>query len=183
MSGFGITRNRPNGMLDARHYLWEHYGDLASVAGLLLTLVGFVVTIWNVRRARRAAEEARQAAREAVARIGVQLLANEIGTALQLVREVDAACRDRNWHAAVYRGDEARIRLAHLLEDQGLELEERGLISSSIDDLGAILTDLQKLRDAGDTGKATTRIAKRLHTMITTLSRIRGRILSETLKV
>jgi hypothetical protein len=94
------------------HYLGEHYGDIASVVGLLITLVGFVVTIINVRKAKRAAEEARRAAREAVLRIGSQLLADEIGTSLQLVREIDAACRERNWTNATYRCDEIRTRLA-----------------------------------------------------------------------
>ena len=102
-------------------YLVEHYGDIASVVGLLVTFVGFVVTIWNVRKAKKAAEEARQAAREAVARVGTQILVNEIGIALELVRQTDAACREANWSGAIFRCDDSRARLAQLLEDRGLE--------------------------------------------------------------
>lgn len=74
-------------------YMWEHYGDLASVLGLLISLIGFAITLWTVRKARRAAEEAKHAAREALARIRVQVLANEIGRCLHLVGEIDSACR------------------------------------------------------------------------------------------
>ena len=71
----------------------EQYGNIASALGLLVSLVGFAATIGNVRKARRAAEEARQAAREAVLRIKSQLLSNEIDAAIRLIREVDKLSR------------------------------------------------------------------------------------------
>ena len=36
------------------------WGDLASIAGLLLAIVGFAITIVDVRKSTRAAEQARQ---------------------------------------------------------------------------------------------------------------------------
>src|SRR3954452_12284395 len=98
-------------------YLEEHYGDLASVAGLLISVVGFVVTIFGVWKARRAAEEARQAAREAVSRVGSQLLVIEGGVCLQAMRGLDAACRERNWTIAIHYCDEAQTGLARLREN------------------------------------------------------------------
>ncbi len=69
----------------------------------------FFVPIWNVRKTKKAAEEARAAAKEAVSRIGSQILANDLGTTLELLRQTDAACRERNWLDAVYRCDEAQV--------------------------------------------------------------------------
>lgn len=40
-------------------------GDLASLAGVAISIVGFVVTVWNVRRSKSAAERAEAAANEA----------------------------------------------------------------------------------------------------------------------
>jgi hypothetical protein len=43
----------------------NHVGDLASLAGVAISIVGFVVTVWNVRRSKSAAERAEAAAKEA----------------------------------------------------------------------------------------------------------------------
>ena len=40
-------------------------GDIASVLGLLVALVGFAITIWNVRASKAAAIRAEEAANEA----------------------------------------------------------------------------------------------------------------------
>jgi hypothetical protein len=164
-------------------YFKEHYGDLASVVGLLVTMVGFLATIRNVRKARRAAEEARQAARLAVARLNSQLLANELGAALERVRETDAAIRECNWDGAVYRCDEARFRLASLLENHELREAERELIRVAFDDFGMILPDLQKLRNDVGSKAAGPRLAKRLHKIIEALSRTKGRLQSSVMEM
>jgi hypothetical protein len=43
----------------------NHVGDLASLAGVAISVVGFAVTVWNVRRSKSAAERAETAANEA----------------------------------------------------------------------------------------------------------------------
>ena len=43
----------------------NHVGDLASVAGVAISIIGFFVTVWNVRRSKSAAERAEVAANEA----------------------------------------------------------------------------------------------------------------------
>lgn len=164
-------------------YVIEHYGDIASVVGLLISLIGFVITLWNLRKTRRAAEEARQAAREAVQRTGAHLLTHEVGTSLQLVREIDVACRERNWTNATHRCGEARIRLAPRLADSGLDSEEREVIHRAIDDIWIILNELQRIQQAPNPRDLATRSAKRLHELITALGRIKGRLQSQALEV
>jgi hypothetical protein len=34
-----------------------HLGDLASIAGIGISIVGFIATLWNVARSRKAAEQ------------------------------------------------------------------------------------------------------------------------------
>jgi hypothetical protein len=164
-------------------YLNEHYGDVASVVGLILTLVGFVVTIWNVRKAKQAAEGARQAAREAVSRIGSQILANEIGTTLELVRQTDATCRERNWSSAMYRCDEARIRLVPLIESPELRSTERDNLHAAFENFGEMLVVLQALLDMNESKKAPPRIAKQLHKILEDLGQIKSRLQTRTLEI
>lgn len=164
-------------------YLQEHYGDVASVVGLLVTFVGFVATIWNVRKAKQAAEEARQAAREAVSRIGSQILANEVGSTLELVRQTDASCRERNWSGANYRCDEARFRLAQLLNHAELEASERELLHAAYEDLGEILSEIHKLQKAPKPKDASPQLGNRLHELIRVLGRIKGRLQSRVLEM
>ncbi len=39
-----------------------HLGDLASLSGLLITVVGFGLALWRIRKSERAADQARRAA-------------------------------------------------------------------------------------------------------------------------
>jgi|SRR5208283_1042089 len=39
-----------------------HLGDIASVVGLFLTIGGFIITFWQIRKSKSAAEQAREAA-------------------------------------------------------------------------------------------------------------------------
>ena len=61
-------------------FLQQHWGDLASVAGVLLTLASFGAALW-ARSAAKSAEEAAQEAREAVTRtlrsVDAQRMTNE----------------------------------------------------------------------------------------------------------
>lgn len=165
-------------------YLIDHYGDIASVVGLLVTFFGFVATIKRVREAERAAVQARQAASETLMKVGSQLLANEVGTALQLVREIDAACRDRNWTSAIHRCDEARARLAPLQDDPSLMAEERDSIRNAADEFRVIIGVIVKVQDDAESKKPfPPKVGKSLHDMIVFLGRVKGRLQSKALEV
>lgn len=164
-------------------YLAEHYGDLASVVGLLVTFVGFAATIRKVRMAEKAAEEARSAARETLAKVGAQLLANEVGTLLQLVREIDAACRDGSWPTVTHRCDESRTRLSQLLEDQGLDPVEREVIREATDEMRVIMKEIVKIQTNPETNEVPDKVSKILHNLIIFLGRVKGRLQTRTLEV
>ncbi len=86
----------------------DRFGNRASVAGLLVSLIGFALTLWTVyetQRASRAAQEkirqevtaAQQETRETVAKIGLQLLHAESEATLRLITEVRRASREQQW--------------------------------------------------------------------------------------
>jgi hypothetical protein len=164
-------------------YLREHYGDIASVVGLVVSLVGFVATIIGVRKAKRAAEEARRASREAVARIKSQLLSDGIEVSIRLFREVDRACRARNWEVAADQCDEARDRLARFLNDDRLLDDETAIIQASVEFLGNFLPYIDKMRSAKPARDLTPAKSKQIHDAITGLGRLQGRLQSMTFEV
>lgn len=72
-------------------------GDLASIAGLFIALVGFAITIWNVRASRAAALRAEQAALDARRAIGFFDAITELSAAVSALEEVRRLHRDRAW--------------------------------------------------------------------------------------
>jgi hypothetical protein len=156
--------------------------DIASVFGLLITIVGFAVTIRNVRKARQAAEEARQAARDAVARIAKRLLDEEMSINIQLLMEIETACRDEVWNLAILRGTDVRIRLAKILNHNDLLHSERDDLNFSLELLHTLMRSLEKLLK-GKTKRLSQEHLDNLSHMTTKLAQVRGRIQSGDFEV
>jgi hypothetical protein len=72
-------------------------GDIASILGLLVALIGFAVTIWNVRASKAAALRAEQAANEARRAIRFFDVIAEISTAIAAMEEIRRLHRDAAW--------------------------------------------------------------------------------------
>ncbi|MGA8551588.1 MAG: hypothetical protein WB678_15265 [Stellaceae bacterium] len=66
----------------------NHVGDLASLAGVAISVVGFVVTVWNVQRSKSAAERAETAANEARRMIRGYETLSEFSAAIAIMEEV-----------------------------------------------------------------------------------------------
>lgn len=71
-------------------FLAKHWGDLAGV-------LGFAVTIWLVFRAKTAAEQARDAARQVRARISALDTIGELSTAITILNEIMRLQRTSAW--------------------------------------------------------------------------------------
>ena len=65
-----------------------HIGDLASIAGVAISIVGFVVTVWNVRRSKSAAERAEAAANDARRMIRGYETITDLSAAIAIMEEV-----------------------------------------------------------------------------------------------
>jgi hypothetical protein len=65
-----------------------HVGDLASIASVAISIVGFIITVWNVRRSKSAAERAESAANDARRMIrGYETLA-DLSAAIAIMEEI-----------------------------------------------------------------------------------------------
>ena len=78
-------------------YIADHYGDLASVFGVAVSFVGFIWTILGVRKAERAAEDAKTAAQKQIGRFQGQLLLNVLTSVYQSLQEIERARSDNRW--------------------------------------------------------------------------------------
>src|SRR4051794_27728609 len=72
-----------------------HVGDLASIAGVFITIVGFFVTLLNVWRSRSAAERAEMAANDARRMIRSYETVAEFSSAITLMEEIKRLHRSR----------------------------------------------------------------------------------------
>ncbi|WP_425622379.1 hypothetical protein ACPS74_12650 [Methylocystis sp. SB2] len=75
----------------------NHVGDLASIAGVLISVVGFVLTVYNVRRSRKAAEHARDAAQSVKNSIQTFETVFDLSRVIGLLEEVKRSHRNNEW--------------------------------------------------------------------------------------
>jgi hypothetical protein len=158
-------------------YFREHYGDIASVVGLVVAMVGFVWTLREVGRSRRAADEARQAVRDAVRRFESQLLLSEIGAILQHIREVTSACRKLDLEQAIHNCEEVQPRLGRLSANRRL-MEEKTIIDSAVNQIVVLVSHLEKVRkkELPTQKDITEKHINPLRDIVTNLSQIQGRL-------
>jgi hypothetical protein len=69
------------------------YGDQASVLGTALTLIGFILTLWQIARTRKAAEQAQQMAKEAIDKVSARLFVGQVSNGVRLANELANAYR------------------------------------------------------------------------------------------
>lgn len=72
-------------------------GDFASIIGLLVTLIAFVVTLWNVLRSKRAAEKAEQAVQQMRQVLTETNTIGEFSTAVGIMDEIRRLHRAGAW--------------------------------------------------------------------------------------
>jgi hypothetical protein len=157
--------------------LCDRFGNVASVLGFLIAIVGFGVTIWSVGRARRAAEAARAAVREAVEKIGSQLFDDEVVITLRYIQAARDACRVKNWAKASDRCEEAMEALARAVMNPRLIPTEGGFLTDAIDDLRLIARRLDEMHGSAATAPGLSREKrKQLDVIAVELNRIRARL-------
>jgi ABC-type protease/lipase transport system fused ATPase/permease subunit len=74
-----------------------HVGDLASISGVLISVIGFILTVYNVRRSRKAAELARDAAQSAKNSIQTFETVVDLSTVIGLLEEIKRSHRNNQW--------------------------------------------------------------------------------------
>lgn len=158
------------------------YGDRASVLGTALTLVGFILTFWQVIRTRKAAEQARQIAQEALDRVSAGLLLGQVSSGLRFATELSGACRLEQWERAIDRCEQLRLLLASIVESMTLGSEESGYITAVMSDLKSILRRLEEIGRGEKSSPLPARMRNAVDELIVFLGRLDGRLKSAALE-
>jgi hypothetical protein len=127
-------------------------GDLASIAGLIISVIGFIATLWNVRRSRRAAERAEASANEARLLVRTYQSVADFSAAIAIMEEIKRLHRtgqadmllDR--YAALRKVLVGVRRLSLMIDD-----EKDQLIQSAIATLTSIEGVVERSRAEGTT--------------------------------
>jgi hypothetical protein len=154
----------------------NHYGNIASVVGLVVSVLGFSFTLWQVKKSRTAAERAQVIAREAIDRVSSRLFFTQIATAVRHVQEVLSFCRALDWHRAIDRCEQLRIVLAGAVDDSRLQGDERGGVTAAIDDLLLIMRHLEGIGQGKKSAMVPPRMMETLDKIVISLTRIDSRL-------
>jgi len=129
--------------------LWRqlaYWADIASILALATGLIGFVVTIWNVRRSRDAANQAEAAAQEARDSILTFDTIQELSAATTTMDEIKRLHRAGYWTVLPDRYTSVRRLLGSILAgNPGLSDEGKSVLVGAIKQLG----DIERLVERG----------------------------------
>jgi hypothetical protein len=162
---------------------WSQYGNYASVVGLIVSVLGFAFTIWQVIKSRKVAEEAKVIAREAINRISTHLFFTQVTTAIKLIQELRNFSRLKQWHRAIDRCEEVRILLADFAVDPRLLYDEQQEVSIAVDDLTLVMQHLENIIRDKKINELEPGMVITLDKLLSRLSRINGRIKVMSLEV
>ncbi len=122
-----------------------HLGDIASVLGLLVALVGFAVTVANVLKAKAAAKQAETAASEMKKALNRFDTVTDFGAAISILEEIRRLHRERAW--AVMPDRYSALR-KHLISIRGanpdLSREHQIVIQGAIQALVSIEATVER---------------------------------------
>lgn len=163
--------------------LLSTYGDLASIGGLVLTLVGFAFTLWRITQTRKAAEEATRIAKGAITQVSTRLFSNQIADGVRLASELRNTCRMEQWERSIDRCEQLRLLLASVVEDSNIKLDERNYISGAIDDLRLMLRQLEDITRGRRESSLSPKMRSTLDTLTIRLGRLDGRLKNAALEI
>ena len=89
-------------------------GDIASVLGVLIALVGFGVTIMNVIESKRAADRAESAANQTLERVRYVDTVENLSKAIAIIAEIQRLNRAKEWKVLLDRHLELRSILTEI---------------------------------------------------------------------
>jgi hypothetical protein len=156
----------------------KHWGDLASVVGLAVSVFGFVYAISMARQARVAAEQARDAAQAARDRIFSLNTISELIAARMALSEIIRFQRlnvwNISWDIVLERYESARISLVRCEQGHGVPEAQRKSSRTAVALLSIMVVDIDTARIDRDPGRLDTVIFnRRLSTQIEELEKAR----------
>jgi prophage DNA circulation protein len=125
--------------------------DLLSASGLVLTVVGFIITIYNVVKAKSASEAAREATRDVRSKIIQIDMVAEFSAALATMDEIKRLQRQKAWPILPDRYSELRRSLVSIKSaNPDLPEHHKANLQSAIVSLSRIESQIEETLDSGE---------------------------------
>jgi hypothetical protein len=182
---FQTTHDSPSGyhtpVFEAA--FWKaHYGNVASVVALLLTVVGFIVTWRKQRKLREVTLAAQQEARQIIQNFSERLAVTDVSDAAVLAQDLRHAVRDKRWERVIDRAERLQRLLGHMAASNRLLADEREFFAASVDDARLIVNSVEKLQVQGGS-QISPQAVNRLDALLIRLNGIDGRLKNAQLEV
>lgn len=156
----------------------NRWGNVASVVGLILAVIGFAITFYGFSLTLDEQNRIRKAVASAMEKAASSILSNAAEEAERLLLEFKDAVRQGEWLRAGQKCDDAEARVARMLGNPHLTVNEDQNLAMGVDDLRFVsryITRWKILRTNPATGFHEPKLAG-VDRVIATLRGIRARI-------
>jgi hypothetical protein len=172
----------------------DQYANLASVLGLFVSLVGFILTVSAVFETLRVSKQARQEIQKAAAearketkltldKIRLRMMEDTCEHAFLAASDARKAIRSSDWLRAIERCQEARRLASRLVAFGDLTEIERTLIRKAIDELKATISFIERNRLKPEPAQGLPdKALQPIDSLIDELDKVRGRLQHKVLE-
>lgn len=120
-------------------------GDLSSIFGLFISLVGFAFTIWGIMRTKKAAEAAKESALQVQNDLRKLDIIMEFSAAITMMDEIKRHHRGENWHILPDRYSAMRKKLITIKSTYNdLTENQKKVLQSAINQFKSMETTVEK---------------------------------------
>jgi hypothetical protein len=159
-----------------------NWGDLAGVAGVLISMIGFAATLIGLARSKSAAKQVASAVTDVRQRLALQSVAVDLATLMSDIEEIKLLHRFGAWNAMPIRYSSIRRRLALLKgSTPTLSKGQKASIQGCIEQLRAIeeivdiaLAAKETPKDVAGLNKIATEQSDRLTTVLIAIQQTIG---------
>jgi hypothetical protein len=114
----------------------NNVGDAVGVLGLIITIVGFILTIINIKRTKKIAVEARNAADKAVGAVNLYNELSDISSAISGMEEIIRKIHDGNFESIINNIMDVKKRLVSIKSSgNNINEDQRKLIQKTLSGL------------------------------------------------
>jgi hypothetical protein len=123
---------------------FREWGDVASVLSFLLSLSSIVVSLVGFFLTLRGQRKIRQATDAAVRRAAYQIAAAEAGSLLAHLQGMHDAVLQQHWLTAIFRGREARLVMLSLRNNSTLTEDEQAHLRRMADTIRLVVQYVER---------------------------------------
>src|SRR5579859_3267226 len=131
-------------------YTPQSLADWASIAGVVISIIGFIVTVWGVWKTRSAADRAEAAAKNAVKSIRMFDAVADFSTAVSVMEEIKRLHRQNASEVILDRYASLKKLLITAREmNANLSDEQKGIITGLVNNLSGMERSVESARSKG----------------------------------